>query len=94
MSIFSALADPTRRSIIETLARSGALPAGELARQYAISPSAISQHLQALVSSGLILRQVQGKQRIYRLAEAGLHELEQWLERTRWFFAQQGSGGG
>ena len=48
MDKFAALADPTRRQIIEILAREGELPAAEISRHFKISPQAISQHLKTL----------------------------------------------
>ena len=80
MTVFEALADPTRRRIIEMLAR-GALSSGEIARRFATSPSAVSQHLRALRESRLVVVRVAAQQRIYELDPSGLAELDEWLER-------------
>lgn len=92
MPVFAALSDPTRRAILEMVARQGATPASSIGAQFTMTASAISQHLKLLVEAGLLSREVRGQQRIYRVAMGGLVELEKWLERTRWFAAQNGGG--
>jgi DNA-binding transcriptional ArsR family regulator len=76
---FAALADPTRRSIVEMLAR-GPLPAGEIARRFTISPSAVSQHLKVLRTARLVRARVSAQQRIYELDADGLAEIDAWLD--------------
>jgi DNA-binding transcriptional ArsR family regulator len=76
---FPALADPTRRRIVEMLAR-GPLAAGEIAGRFAISASAVSQHLKVLREAKLVRARVAAQQRIYELDTDGLAELEGWLE--------------
>lgn len=88
MIVLSALADPTRRAILELVARQGATPASAISAQFSCTASAISQHLKCLVEAGLLTREVRGQQRIYRADLNGLGELEKWLERTRWFASQ------
>lgn len=80
MSSFVALADPTRRRIVEMLAR-GALSAGDIAQRFAVSRSAVSQHLKVLRDAGLVSVSTAGQQRIYELDPGGLVELEEWLDR-------------
>jgi DNA-binding transcriptional ArsR family regulator len=80
MTVFEALADPTRRRIVEMLAR-GALSSGEIARRFATSPSAISQHLRTLREARLVAVRVAAQQRIYELDPRGLAEFDEWLER-------------
>ena len=77
-----ALNDPTRRAILAQLARGEARPS-DLARPFALSQPAISQHLKVLETAGLILRRVDGTRRPCRLAPQGLAELEAWLARLR-----------
>ena len=79
MRSFAALADPTRRRIVEMLAR-GPLSAGEIARRFTISPSAISQHLKVLRAARLVRATVAAQQRIYELDAEGLAEIESWLD--------------
>jgi DNA-binding transcriptional ArsR family regulator len=76
---FAALADPTRRSIVEMLAR-GPLAAGEIARRFTISPSAVSQHLKVLRTAQLVRVRVSAQQRIYELDADGLAEMDAWLD--------------
>lgn len=79
MLVFVALADPTRRRIVEMLAR-GPLTAGEIARRFPVTTSAISQHLKVLRTAKLVRARVAAQQRIYELDTEGLAELESWLD--------------
>jgi len=86
MDRFAALADPTRRRIIEMLA-SGERAAGSLGEDFAISPPAVSQHLKALREAGLVRVRVDGKHRIYSLDPVGFEEMEAWFEKMRRFWS-------
>lgn len=81
MDKFSALADPTRRSIVELLASRGPLSASEICKKYPVSISAISQHLKVLRESNLVLMQKQAQKRIYMINAAAMVEMEQWANR-------------
>lgn len=83
MDRFTALADPTRRAILEMLARMGEMPAGDIAAQFDMSAPAVSQHLKALRESGLVLVERRGQQRIYRVNVAAMREVEDWAHRLR-----------
>jgi DNA-binding transcriptional ArsR family regulator len=85
MLSLAALADPTRRRIVEMLAQ-GQLPAGEIAQRFDMSPPAVSQHLQTLKRAHLVRARVDAQRRIYELDPAGLAELEQWLGGIRRFW--------
>jgi DNA-binding transcriptional ArsR family regulator len=76
---FAALADPTRRAVVELLAR-GPLTSGEISRRFTISPSAVSQHLRVLREARLVRARAAGQQRIYELDADGLAEIEEWLD--------------
>ncbi len=78
MDIFNALAEPTRRTIVEILARSGPLSATEIYEQFPVSSPAISQHLKVLREAKLVLMEKRAQQRIYRLNSVALFELEGW----------------
>jgi DNA-binding transcriptional ArsR family regulator len=78
---FAALADPTRRQIIEKLAEQGSLSATEIAVQFPISPQAISQQLKILRESNLVQMEKRAQQRIYRLNPAAVHKLESWAKQ-------------
>jgi DNA-binding transcriptional ArsR family regulator len=83
-----ALADPTRRRIVELLAE-GERSAGELAAQFPVSRPAISRHLRVLRERRLVRAREQGTQRLYSLEAAPLVELDDWLDRYRPFWAQR-----
>jgi DNA-binding transcriptional ArsR family regulator len=89
--LLEALADPTRRAVVETLSRRP-LAAGELAKRVGVSPQALSRHLRLLRSIDL----VDGHQsnddyrvRIYSLRPERLDDLRSWLEDMRSFWAHQ-----
>ena len=77
---WTALGDPTRRSILERLAARPS-PVGELARELPISRPAVSQHLKVLKEAGLVIDQPAGTRRIYRVDPDGLAALRAELER-------------
>ena len=79
MDAFAALADPTRRRIVEMLAR-GPLSAGEIAGRFSVTASAVSQHLKALRAARLVRVRAVAQRRIYELDTDGLAELESWLD--------------
>ncbi len=88
MQSLAALADPTRRRIVELLAERDRA-AGELVDEFDLSAPAISQHLNVLREAGLIVTRAEGKARIQSLNPAGLDELEAWLQRTRRFWSRR-----
>lgn len=83
MDRFTALADPTRRAILELLAQHGELPAGEIAAQFDVSGPAVSQHLKVLREAGLVRVERRAQQRIYRLNPEGMRDVEEWVGHTR-----------
>ena len=76
---FRALADPTRRAMIETL-RAGPKPVGELAQGFPISRPAVSQHLKVLTDAGLVAATPQGTRRLYHIAPDGMAALRRYLD--------------
>jgi DNA-binding transcriptional ArsR family regulator len=82
MQSLIAIADPTRRRIVELLAVRDRT-AGELVREFDVSASAISQHLKVLREAGLVTVRAEGQSRVQALNPGGLGDLESWLERTR-----------
>ena len=85
---FAALADPTRRAILERLA-DGEATVNELARPFPISVQAVSKHLKVLERAGLITRGRSAQLRPSRLHGEPLEEAVEWLETYRRFW--QGS---
>ena len=81
MDKFSALADPTRRLILEMLARNGQLSATEISDNFQITPSAISQHLKVLREANLVRMEKQAQQRLYQINPQAVVELEQWTKK-------------
>jgi DNA-binding transcriptional ArsR family regulator len=79
---FQALADPTRRGIVERLSR-GQASVSELAQPFAMSLPAIVQHLAVLKASGLVHSEKIGRVRICRIEPAALSLAEQWFNRRR-----------
>ena len=75
-----ALADRTRRSIVERLAH-GPMAVGELARDLPVSRPAVSQHLKVLKRAGLVRDRAQGTRRLYQLDPTGLEALRADLDR-------------
>ena len=81
-STFAALADPTRRAILDRLAR-GQATVAELAEPFPISLPAISRHLKVLESAGLIERGRDGQARPSRLRGEALDEAMRWMEERK-----------
>jgi DNA-binding transcriptional ArsR family regulator len=80
--IFQALADPTRRAIIEQLSR-GPVSASRLADPFDMSLAAVVQHLQTLEESGLVRSEKVGRVRTFRMEPSGLKMAEDWVARCR-----------
>jgi DNA-binding transcriptional ArsR family regulator len=76
----AALADPTRRAVFERLRR-GPASVGEVAAGLPVSRPAVSQHLKALKSAGLVIGRPEGARRVYFIDPDGLGELRRWLDQ-------------
>jgi DNA-binding transcriptional ArsR family regulator len=86
MDSLTALADPTRRQIVEMLGR-GELASGEIAERFDISAPAVSQHLKVLKEARLVQVRVEGQRRVYSLDPEGLQMIDAWLADVRRFWA-------
>jgi DNA-binding transcriptional ArsR family regulator len=82
---FSALADSTRRAVLDLLRR-GSRPAGQIARAFPISRPAISKHLQLLRRARLVRERRQGRLRVYELDARPLKAIDSWLGGYRMFW--------
>ena len=88
MEVFEALADPTRRRIVELLAKEER-SAGELAGHFRVSRPAVSKHLRVLREAGVVQVREEAQKRIYRLEPKALGTAEGWLARHRQFWHQR-----
>jgi len=88
MEAFAAIADPTRRQIIETLAQHGQMSATDIASRFAISKSGVSQHLKILKDAGLVDMEARAQFRLYRLSPEALEQMAAWIIRMRWLWSQ------
>jgi DNA-binding transcriptional ArsR family regulator len=76
--VFTALANPVRRQLLEAL-RSGPQAAGDLASRFALSRPAISEHLAVLRDARLVREEPRGRHRYYHLEPLPLTEIQDWL---------------
>ena len=74
-----ALADPTRRAVLEQL-RDGPQAVGEIAAHLPVSRPAVSQHLKVLKGAGLVTDRAEGTRRLYAVSPEGLDALRAWLD--------------
>ena len=86
--VFHALADPSRRAMVERLAR-GPASVTDLARPLPMSLAAVLQHLQVLEASGLVRSEKAGRVRTCRIEPAALRMAEDWLSRQRTAWEQR-----
>lgn len=82
---FQALADPTRRAVLDLL-RSGSQPAGGIAGAFPVSRPAISKHLRLLRRAHLVREHREGRHRVYQLNPEPLRAVDSWLEQYRGFW--------
>ena len=85
-AIFQALADPTRRAVLDLLRR-GSQPAGQIAGAFPVSRPAISKHLRLLRRAHLVREHREGRHRVYQLNPEPLRAVDSWLEQYRSFWS-------
>jgi DNA-binding transcriptional ArsR family regulator len=83
---FQALADPTRRAVLDLLRR-GSQPAGQIAEAFPVSRPAISKHLRLLRRAHLVREHREGRHRVYQLNPEPLRAVDSWLEQYRSFWS-------
>src|SRR5687767_8494206 len=83
--VFRAIADPTRRAILDRL-RAGPAPVNALAAAFELSRPAISNHLRVLREANLVAEERDGRERIYELRPAALAGVAGWIEGYRAFW--------
>ena len=87
-AVFGALSDPTRRRILDLLARTDCCVT-DLAKPFSISLPAISKHLRVLENAGLIKRERNGRVHRLRLRAKPMSEAAEWIDRYREFWEAQ-----
>jgi DNA-binding transcriptional ArsR family regulator len=87
-AVFAALADPTRRAIIERLSRSEARVT-EVAEPFRMSLNAVSKHIRVLELSGVVERHRQGRDHILSINTRSLDEVDGWIGRTRRYWEER-----
>lgn len=88
MDAFAAVADPTRRAILDLLAHEE-LDAGAIADRFPVSRPAISRHLRVLREADLVEARADAQRRVYRLRGERLAEVDDWLARYRKFWSNR-----
>jgi DNA-binding transcriptional ArsR family regulator len=83
---FQALADPTRRAVLDLLRR-GSQPAGQIAGAFPVSRPAISKHLRLLRRAHLVREHREGRHRVYQLNPEPLRAVDSWIEEYRKFWS-------
>jgi DNA-binding transcriptional ArsR family regulator len=86
--VFQAIADPTRRRILDLLS-GGEQPVSDLASRFDVTLSAISQHLGVLREVGLVVGRQEGRERIYRLNATALKEVSDWVGQYERFWRER-----
>ncbi len=79
-AVFNALADPTRRRMLERLARGGTVTASGMAEKFPISRQAVAKHLAALRSANLVNSERVGRETHYRLHPDSLNDAARWIQ--------------
>jgi DNA-binding transcriptional ArsR family regulator len=82
-TVFAALADPTRRAIVQRLLAEGELSVGDIARPFKVSTPAVSRHLRVLEDAGIIERRIERQWRFVRIQPKALALAETWLAEQR-----------
>jgi DNA-binding transcriptional ArsR family regulator len=85
-AVFRAVADPTRRAILELLRKSERRCVNDIAAPFAMSQPAVSQHLRVLSEAGLVEARREGRQSLYRLRAKPMHDAYEWLGRYEPFW--------
>ena len=87
--IFQALADPSRRRVIELLREAGELRVGDLAEAFSMSLNGVSKHLKVLEGAQLIERRIEGRAHFLRVNWTALQSAYQWLHFYHHYWSQR-----
>jgi DNA-binding transcriptional ArsR family regulator len=80
--VFAALADPTRREVLELIGARGEASATQLARELPVSRQAVNKHVASLSAAGLVAERREGREVLYRLTPAPMSEAMGWMARV------------
>lgn len=86
--LFLALADPSRRTIVATLAAHGEQSVGDASRQLDLSPAGVTKHVKLLEEAGLVRRRLDGRRHLLRLESERLLLAGDWIDRYRTLWTQ------
>jgi DNA-binding transcriptional ArsR family regulator len=89
MDMFVALADPTRRNILELLASRGELSATAIYEQFSVSPQAVSQHLKVLREANLVEMEKRAQKHLYRINPQALSQFEEWVNNMQRMWSER-----
>ena len=80
--VFAALADPTRRQVLELLGRHGEASASRLARELPVTRQAVQKHLASLAGAGLVADRREGREVVFRVTPRPMSEAVRWMSRV------------
>ena len=87
--VYAAIADPTRRQLLNLLAKADELPLHELTAQFEMGRTAVSKHLAILKEAGLVVARKEGRETRYRLNAAPLKEIQDWISFYERFWKER-----
>jgi len=87
--VYAAIADPTRRQLLNLLAKADELPLHELTTQFEMGRTAVSKHLAILKEAGLVIARKEGRETRYRLNAAPLKEIQDWVSIYEGFWKER-----
>ena len=88
-TVLRTLADPTRRAVFERLVNAGEITVSDITRGSGVTQGAISQHLKALKSAGLVTERPEGRNVYYRVQPDGLTPLVEWMSHYGVFWSDR-----
>ena len=89
MDVFAAIAQPTRRSILEMLARGGELTVADISGRFRITAPAISQHLKILREARLVKMHKRRQQRIYEINPEAVRQVDAWVKNIEALWSER-----
>lgn len=87
--VFSAIADPTRRQLLDMLAQAGELPLYAVTAEFPMGRTGVAKHLTILKEAGLVEDRKVGRESRYRLNATRLREVQEWVSFYEQFWTQQ-----